>query len=191
MTITTTGRLADPLTIAFIAAGVGELRANGYVHPDGVDQFELMELTIAHAPAIDAEWQRRYGTTGIAPGQCRFDTYVSVAKAFGWGYPHLLAVQVDARPDVLIRMLFDAADPEFDEPGIDSRLKSIRLALFGAAAAIDPDQRLDARAMDILTDLDRKTEGELIQLYRAVFGMNPPASSLPPSAPDEGTSKVA
>lgn len=111
--------MADPLTLAYIGYGVARARTEeGYL--DGIGEWEsedaLMQDVIAHADALDAEFERRYGPNGVNPEGCSFVFAYDIAEPFGMQFTKLLVSDEKADAEVLIQQLFNQADPGFKEP---------------------------------------------------------------------------
>lgn len=159
----------EALTIAYIGYGFRSALVGGLVYDAdkfGGEEGILSEL-VAQAPALDAEWDFRYGEHGVVPNGASFVFSYEIAEPFGEQFAKLLAADPAADPKPLIQEIFAAADPEFPVPDMEA----IREAV--VEDALDSLANGDGYAADVVrkgfTGIDRLSRTELVRHYREVF----------------------
>lgn len=105
------------LTLAAIGFGAANawnaLGATCDVDADG--QLERVAAVVTNASELSAEWARRYGSDGLAPGRFDQDDLAALAMEFGQAYATALAKDPDASPRPVIERLLNDLDPQFAE----------------------------------------------------------------------------
>lgn len=174
-----TAPAVDPLTIAYIGYGLHAALVSDLEY-DG-DDFDgesgLMATLVEHAATLDAEWQRRYGVSGIQSGGCDFVFYYEIAEPFGEQFAKQLAADRHADPKPLIAELFRKADPNFTEPdpepGYD--IPAIKEAIRSHVVSRISNPTIAGDFIDHgFAGLARRTDEELVEMYEHIFGEDPP-----------------
>lgn len=160
----------EALTIAYIGYGFRSALVGGLVYDAdkfGGEEGILSEL-IAQAPALDAEWDFRYGEHGVVPNGASFVFGYEIAEPFGEQFAKLLAADPGADPKPLIQRLYAEADPEFKVPDMDAIKQSITEDVLDSLAG--GEGYAESLVRNGYKGIGRMSRTEMVQHYRELFG---------------------